>query len=204
MTKNIKLLSYTRKEKAINIRKQSKIPAIFYGKDKENKSIEVDYHDFRRVFEKAGYNTILELSIDDKETTPVIIHEVDMDPVKDTFMHIDFYAIRMDQKITAKIPVKIIGISKAVKDLGGILIHNKDEIEIKCLPKDLIQEIKIDISDLDDFHSSIQVKNLDLNKAITIVDDKDSVIVSVSAPRSALEEEEETKTAEPETKKSEE
>jgi large subunit ribosomal protein L25 len=188
--KNLSLKATARSDKAKNVIKKKLIPAIFYGKNKKNQPLEVDYHDFRRVFEKSGYNTIIDLIIDDQETVPVLVYEVSLDPVKDTFAHIDFYALKMDQEITTEIPLILSGVSPAVKDLGGVLIHNRNEINVKCLPKNLIHEIEIDISCLSDFHSSISVGDIKLPKTITVLDPPETIIMTISAPRKSVEEEE--------------
>ena len=78
-----------RKEPANIVRRTGKIPAVVYGRGSENKLLEIDYQEFRRIFRDAGYSSILELSFDSKKV-PVLVHEVDLDPVRDTFIHIDF------------------------------------------------------------------------------------------------------------------
>jgi large subunit ribosomal protein L25 len=166
---------------------QSRLPGVIYGKDFENQVIDLDYQEFRRTFEKAGESTIIQLTFDQK-TIPVLVHSVDLHPTRDTFIHVDFHAIQMGVEITANIPVHLEGQAPAIKT-GGILVHSKESIEVKCLPKDLIHEITADISGLADFHSSITIKDLDIPSTLTVLDNEDTVIASITAPR--LQEEEE-------------
>jgi len=196
MSDKLNLKCDLRTERAKDLRKQSIIPAVLYGKKQASTSIQLDYHDFRRTFEKSGYNTIIELEVAEGKKIPVLVHEVVLDPIKDTFTHIDFFAVQMDQKITAMVPLNYVGVSPAIKDLGGILIHNKNEIEVECLPKDLIHNIDLDISTLVDFHSSIKVNAIKEIKKIKILDNPETLLLTVSAPRKAVEENEENVTPE--------
>lgn len=190
------LKASVRREKAKKVRQNGFIPAIFYAKGKPNVNLQIPYHDFRRTFEKSGYNTIIDLEIDDKKKTPVLVQEVELDPIRDTFLHIDFIGIKMNEKITAAVPLKTVGQSAAVKDLGGILIHNKDEVEIECLPADLIHAIEVNLEKLVDFHCSVTVADLNVPENIKIIDDPETTLLTVSAPRKAEEETEEEGAAE--------
>ena len=135
------------------IRLDGLIPGIFYGANKDNKVVSMDYQDFRRVFTKAGSHSIVEINIDGKEKHPTIIHDVQYDPVTDSYTHVDFLVVRMDKEITAEVPITFVGEAPAVKDLGGTLMTNRDVVEVKCLPKDLPSGFEVDVSVLEDYQS---------------------------------------------------
>ena len=174
--------------KAKDLLKVNVIPAIFYGRGVESKSLQVDYKTFRRLFRTAGNNTILDLSIDGKEGTKVLIHEVKRHPITDTITHVDFINVRMDQEIHTHIPVELLGTAPAVKDLGGVLMHQLHEIEVKCLPKDLIPKIELNIESLVELHSAIRVADLSLPAGITVMNNPEDVVVTVIALKVEVEE----------------
>jgi large subunit ribosomal protein L25 len=116
-----------------------------------------------------------------------MIKELQTHPVSRNFIHIDFYEINMDRKITVKVPVVTTGVAKGV-ELGGILQTVRRELEVECLPLEVPESIVIDISDLD-IGDSIHVGKISLEGEIEILDDEDYAVVTVVSPR--LEEAEE-------------
>ncbi|MEK7528384.1 MAG: 50S ribosomal protein L25 [Patescibacteria group bacterium] len=164
--------------KAKYIRTDGLIPAVVYGKGQQNMHFTLEYQAFRRVFDKAGENTVIDLKVDGK-TLSVLVNDVQYDPVSDAISHIDFVAIDMTKVVTTKVQVRLLGDSPAVKDLGGVLITHKHEITIKCLPKDLIHSIDVDVSGLVDFHHSIHVKDLIVPSKITVLDAPGDTVANV-------------------------
>ncbi len=171
-----------------DLRKSNLIPAEFYGKGVENKSLQVDYQTFRRLFRQAGGNTVLELHVDDgKETYNALVHEVSYHPVTDVMTHIEFINVSMNEEIHTHIPLKLVGMAPAVKELAGVLVNNLDQIEVKCLPKDMIHDIEVNIESLVDFTNSIHVGDLNVPSKITVLTPADQLVVSVIAPRVEVE-----------------
>lgn len=168
--------------KAKTIRLSSRLPAVYYGRGRPALSLSLDYQSFRKVFEKAGQNTIIELSVDGAKN-PVLVHDVQFDPVSDQISHVDFMHVDMTKEVTTSVKVVIIGVAPAVKNLGGILDIQKHDIKIKCLPKDLIHEIQVDVSSIVDYHTSIHVKDLKIPPAIKILDRPDDTVVTVVPPK---------------------
>lgn len=170
-----------------SIRNSGKIPAVSYGDGKEVMHLSLDYQGFRKVFAKAGESTVIELDIEGHKA-PVLIHEVQYDPVSDHISHVDFYLVDMTKEVTTKISVKCVGLAPAVKNLGGILTVHKHEITIRCLPKDLVPVIEVDVTSLENFHSSIHLKDLKFPPTLKILDSLEDTIVNVRPPK--IEEEE--------------
>ena len=133
-------------KKAEAVRQEGKIPAVLYGHGIENKNLELDYNTFDKVFKEAGESTLIDLSVDG-EAVKVLVSDFQFDAVKGYYTHVDFHQIRMDEKVSTHVEIKLIGEPKAVKELGGVLLHNISEVEIKCLPTDLINEIEVDVSE---------------------------------------------------------
>jgi large subunit ribosomal protein L25 len=163
-------------DRADYLRKENKIPGVVYGHGFENLHVKVDYQTFRRVFEQATYSTLVSLQADGKDI-PVLIHEVQYHPVTDKIIHIDFYAVRMDQKVTTHIALEFIGISEAVKQ-GAVLNTVKNEVEVSCLPGDLVHHIQVDISALQQIGDMIRVADMAVPKGIEILTAAEEPIVS--------------------------
>jgi len=169
-------------------RKSGLIPAIIYGKGKENVNLFIERNSFNRVFNKAGETSLVDLSIEgEKESRNVLIHEIQINPVSDDIIHIDFYEVRMDVKVESEVPLKFIGESPAVKDLGGTLITNKDSVEVKCLPANIPHEIEVDISSINTFADSITAKDLKIPANVELLTDLEETIALVNPPRSEEE-----------------
>ncbi|MCK4591898.1 50S ribosomal protein L25 [Candidatus Parcubacteria bacterium] len=176
-----------KEKKANKLRRQGNVPGIVYGNKKENKCIKINEADFKKVFSKAGESTLIDLSIDGKDIGKVVINDYQTDPVTDKVIHFDLYQVRMDKKIVAKVPIKFIGESPAVKNEGGVLIKSHDIFEIKCLPGDLIHDIEVDLSKLNNIDDIIRVKDLKISNEIEIISAPGVVVVTVAAPRTEKE-----------------
>jgi large subunit ribosomal protein L25 len=168
-------------------RKSGLIPAVVYGRGVESVSLWVNTLDFRRLLKKSGESTMIGLEIDGKNGRNVIIYEIQRDPVTDSIIHIDFFQVRMDEEIETEVELEFIGEALAVRDLGGVLVRNMDEIEVKCLPGDLPSRINVDISVLNTFEDRICVKDLKIPEKVKIELDPETVVALVSAPRSEEE-----------------
>lgn len=162
-------------------RKEGKLPAVLYGGKEENNSIFIDLKEFRKIWAKAGESSIVELSIDGRIVN-VLIQDVGWDPVKDLPVHVDFLAIKMDEKIVTAIPLSFVGISPAIKEMGGVLVKVMREIEIEALPKNLPHELEVDISSLVNFESQIIVGDLKLPEGVKTTTKEEEVVVLASAP----------------------
>lgn len=174
-------------KKVNQIRKDGFLPAVIYGKDTKPENIQFNLKEFEKTYQNAGSSTLVDLSIEDKNPVKVLIQDVQYDPVKDVPIHADLYAIKMDEKITTNIPVKFIGVSPAVKDLEGNFIANYDEIEVECLPGDLISEIEVDVSGLKTFEDNIKISDLKIPSNIKVLSEPDEVVALVNPPRSEEE-----------------
>ncbi len=178
---------------ARRLRMSGQIPAVLYGPKTEPVLLSVNQNDLELVFKKGGIGqVILNLVVQkngEKTTRPVMIKELQTHPVSRNFIHIDFYEIKMDQKITAKIPVITTGMAKGV-ELGGILQIIRRELEVECLPLEVPESIEIDISDLD-IGDSIHVGKIHLEGEIEFLEEDDYTVVTVVSPKMVEEEPEE-------------
>lgn len=174
--------------KKVNVgRKSGMIPAVLYGKGLASENLWVKTLDLKRLLKKSGESVIINLEIADGKQYNALINELQENPVSGDYIHVDFYRVKMDEKIETEIELVFVGESKAVKEAGGILIKSLDKIKIKCLPKDLPSHIDVDISSLDTFDDHIAIKDLKIDPVIEIKADLETVVASVAPPRSEEE-----------------
>jgi len=169
------------------LRKQRQIPAVFYGNKQKSMALQVDYQTFRKAFERSGGNQVIELNIDGKKQ-PVLVHDVQYDPLTDDFGHIDFIHVNMNEEVKANIPIVIVGTAPAVKNLGGILTTQRHELEVKCLPADLPQNIEVDVSGLEQLHTSIHLSDLTMPNGVKLTGNPEDVVVTISVVKEEVEE----------------
>jgi large subunit ribosomal protein L25 len=112
-----------------------------------------------------------------------MIHEVVTHPVSGDPIHIDFYAVKMNEEVTASVPLHFTGTSDAVKLLGGILTIQHHQIEVRCLPKHLLADMEVSLEPLKTFHDLITVADVVFPEEITVIDNPHTVVASVAAPR---------------------
>ena len=180
------------KEHAKKLRGDDHIPAIFYGPDTTPIMLAVGYSDLEKIIKKtAGENIILELQINSdagNDTRMVLLKELQTDPIKETFLHADFYEISMDKEITIDIPILLVNTPAGVTQ-GGVLQHIRREITISVLPANLIEYLEVDVSGLE-IGESIHIRDIDFPDGIKKVQE-DHLTVAVVATPTVTEKDEE-------------
>ena len=164
------------------LRQAGLLPGVVYGRKQEPLAVEIPYPIFKRVYKQAGESTIVDLQVEQGVTEPVLIKDVQLDPVTDVAIHVDFIRLDMTQEIEATIPLVIVGVAPCVKDFGGILVQPNDKLQVKCLPAALVPEIAVDISSLAEFGDAIHVSDLKVPAGITVLTDAKTVLAQVSKP----------------------
>ncbi len=171
----------TTEEKLSEVRASSKVPAVVYGKNQEPILLKMDNSDFLKTFRKSWESTIINLKAG-KEKIEVLVHQIQREPISGDFLHVDFYAITRGQKLTTKISINFIWESQAVKE-GGVLEEQLKEIEVKVLPKNLVDHFDADLSSLKEFGDTIKVSDINIDTEIFEVLTNEWVIASVSQPK---------------------
>lgn len=183
-----KLLATVRTKKGAKARTKSVLPAVVYGVGQEPAAVGLNYDEFAKLYHQAGEATLIDLVIGDKDGGKVLIKDMQYDPVTDRIIHVDLKRIDMNKTMTATIELRFVGETPIIKEQGGTLMHNVEEVEVECLPKDLVSHIDVDLSVLKTFDDSIKVKNLVVPSGITIINFHAEDLVAKAAP--ALTEEE--------------
>src|SRR5262245_44884588 len=172
-------------QSAKELRRQGLVPGVVYGKGIETEQVQIDAKTLQRVLSVAGTHQLISLQIGRHRPRLTLAKEIQRDPIKRHYTHVDFYAVKMDEKVRAQIPLVFKGESPAVEEKDGILTHGLDELEVECLPADLVNSIEVDISSLVDLHDTITVANLKIPETITVLSDSDSMVARIEAPRTA-------------------
>ena len=172
------------KEAAKKMRREKNIPGVFYGPDSEAVMLSFKDGDLRKILKHAASENIimgLELTSDKgTETKMVILKELQSDPLKDTYIHADFYEISMDKELTLNIPVVLVNTPVGVSN-GGILQHVRRELTISCLPDKVIESIEVDVSGLD-IGESLHIEDVVLPEGITTHQEGHLTVAVVNAP----------------------
>jgi len=189
-------------EKVKDLRAKRIVPAVVYGKTQESLSIQIDASDLLRMHRKAGESQIINLKIKGiKEEIEVLFHETQFEPVSGDFIHVDFYALTRGEKLNTKIQLNFVGNSEAIKE-GCILSENVKELEISCLPKDLVESFDVDLSllkeagdviklaDLGIDTEKYEIHHLHADDAIAVANKPKTEVISDEAPENNLPEEE--------------
>ncbi|OQX71238.1 hypothetical protein B6D52_02210 [Candidatus Parcubacteria bacterium 4484_255] len=177
-------------KKTKKLRKENIVPAVVYGHGLQSLCVQVLLSDFRNVLERAGESSLINLKIGGQNDRKVLIHAIQYHPLTDEVNHIDFYQIKEGEKIIVDVGLKFVGVSRAVKDFNGILIHELDKIEVECLPKDLIGSIDVDLSKLAELNDVIRVGDLEVPENVKVLSDLESSVIEVKAPKVVEEEKE--------------
>lgn len=170
------------------LRKAGHMPAVFYGKKEASTPITLKQTDFAKVWKEAGESTVVTLDTPAGEKES-LIHEVELDPVSGNPTHADFYVFEKGKKVEVSLPLEFIGVSNAVKDLGGTLMKIMHEVKIEAEPKNLPHNIEVDISSLSAFGDQILAKDLSLPTGVELKELPEEVVATVAAPREEKEEE---------------
>lgn len=163
------------------LRAQGVIPAELYGRGLENIHLSIATKEFAKVLKEAGENTVVQIVVG-SERHPALVQEVERHYLTNEVSHVDFYQVRMDEKITARIPLEFIGVAPGVRDKGGILNKGVAEIEVEALPGDLPHRLMVDISLLDDVNKSLRVKNIAVPKGVRVLVDMETAVATVTPP----------------------
>ena len=174
-------------KKLKTIREKGFVPGIVYGRDVSNVVIIIEEESFNKIFKTAGENTLIDLKIEGGDTHTVLIHDVMVDPVSSKPIHVDFYQVRLDEKVKTEIPLNFIGESIAVKEEKGTLLKTLQTVEVESLPADIPHDITVDISAIKTFDDHVRVKDLKFDNNVRVLTDSEETVAMVSPPRTTEE-----------------
>ncbi|MDD4062769.1 MAG: 50S ribosomal protein L25 [Candidatus Pacebacteria bacterium] len=166
--------------KRLEEKKPDFIPAVVYGPGIENNNISINLKEFSTLFSLAGESTLISLESSDEVKYSVLVHEVQRDPLSGDFIHVDFYQPNLEKKVEVSVPITFTGIAPAVKDLGGTLVKNFLEVDVKALPQKLPHDIKVSVEELKTFDDVVTIKDLIVPEGVEILKDPEEIIALVT------------------------
>lgn len=173
------------------LRQEGLLPAVVYGKAiDEPLNIAMDLRETTKIMRNVGPSTLVTLDVDGTKY-PTLVRSRQRDYIRDEYIHLDFLAISMTEKVTSLVNVVLEGVVPAIEAVGAILITGVDRIEISALPQDLPDVIRVDLGSLENIGDGIFTKDLVLPDNIELLSSPEDMIAVASAPSLALEEEEE-------------
>lgn len=166
-------------KKVKKLRREGILPAHVFGHKVETDHVQVNAHDFAKVFEKVGETGIIALTIDGVKK-PVMVRDTQLNPITDDLVHVDFYQVNLSEKVKVNVPIEIIGESPAVEKKIGLLLTPIAEVEVEALPGDLPENIEVDITNLLNIDDEIKVKDLKVDRSkIEVLTDEELVVVQI-------------------------
>ena len=171
------------KEASKKFRRDGLIPAVVYGKNKENLNINVNHLKLKQIFKSdAGENTIIEMQVEDSDIKKkVLLKEAHLDTLTSNTIHLDFYEINESEKVKVSCPLKFTGKPEGVKN-GGVIQTLANEVQVQCLPENIPNNIEIDIAHLE-IGETFRVEDLTEVEGVDIVSNPNSTVLSILAPR---------------------
>lgn len=169
--------------KVSKLRLEGVLPANIFGKKVKSQAIAVKLDDFLAVYKKAGETSLINLEVG-KEDKAVLVANVQVSPITDKPIHVDFHQVDLKEKVTADVPIEMTGESPAEKMSVGTVVQYIDEIEVEALPTDLPDKLVVDISKLTEVDQAIYVKDLDLDiKKVEVKVGADEIVFKVEPPQ---------------------
>jgi large subunit ribosomal protein L25 len=169
--------------KVKTLRTQGYLPGNVYGKKVKSQSVQVNKKEFETIYNEVGETGLISLKLK-KEELPVLVSNVQKHPITDEFIHVDFRQVDLKTKVTAEVPIEVIGESPAEKQAIGTVVQYLNEVEVEALPTDLPEKFEVDTSNLAEVDQAIYVKDLkvDVTK-IEIRTGADEIVVKVEPPQ---------------------
>lgn len=174
-------------KKVKSLRKKDILPGVLYGPKIKPLVLEIDLKEFEKIYKEAGESSLISLQVNNRKVS-VLIHEIQRDPLSLKPIHIDFYKPSLEEEITAAVSIIFEGVSPVVKELGGTLVREISELEVKALPQNLPHEIKVNVGNLKTFEDEILIKDLKIPAGVKVQRGPDEIVAVITPPEKVEEE----------------
>jgi large subunit ribosomal protein L25 len=178
-------------KKVKHLRRQGITPVHLFGHGIESLALQCDTGELERVLAQAGHTGLIGLKLDkEKKLRTVVVREFDRDWRRGKLLHVDFYQIKMEEKIRLEVPIVLVGEAPALKSKDNMLEHELENLAVECLPAKIPASVEVDISPFTEPGQAIRVKDIALDKDIAVLNDPELVVVKISwRPVEKVEEE---------------
>ncbi|ADJ26675.1 ribosomal 5S rRNA E-loop binding protein Ctc/L25/TL5 [Dehalogenimonas lykanthroporepellens BL-DC-9] len=172
------------------LRRAGVTPCHIYGHSIASETVQADTAALEQVIATAGSSRLVSLEFKGKKPRMAFVREVQRPPVGNSILHVDFYQVKMTEKIAARIPLHLTGESAALKAKGRYLTNPIDHIEVESLPANIPASVTVDISVLETLDDAIYVSDLGLDKSVTLLTDPETLVAKIAEAHVKAEEEE--------------
>ncbi len=169
------------------LRREGKLPGVIYGHKFEPTAIIMDLKEATRVLNQATSSSIVTVTLEGKEIAS-LVRERQRDYLRNRFIHIDFQAVSLTEKIRAAVNIEFTGVAPAVKDFNGVVVDGLNSVEVEALPTDLPERFILDISVLKEIGDSILVKDLVVPANVEVLTPEDEMLILITSPAGEEEE----------------
>jgi large subunit ribosomal protein L25 len=173
------------------LRRDNIIPSVIYSNSITPINIQIKIGEFIKVYKEAGKTHVIDLFIDG-EAIPTIVHDLDINPITQQVRHVDFLAVNLKIKVTASVPVELVGESRGVKENALVLTQNVKDLEVLALPDNIPNVIEVNVTELYQIGDNISISNLTKSEIYEIVEDTDLILASLVAQSVEIENANET------------
>lgn len=172
------------------LRREGILPAVVYGHNVDSIPISLDMREASRILERISPSALVVVDVDGEQHY-TLVRDKQRNPIRGSILHVDFQAVSLDETVRADLNIKIVGEAPAVETYLGIVVPSLEQLSIECLPKDLPDNIEVDISGLNEIGDSLLVRDLVAPNGVEILSDPEDVVVVVIAQAAEEEVEEE-------------
>jgi len=176
------------------MRSDGLLPGIIYGSDKESDIVEMNLNQVEKILKNHSSDSVLiEVDLEDEGSVRVLLKEVQYHPVTSSILHVDLQRVVAGKPIQVDVAIELNGEPEGVKS-GGIIDHKIHSLSVECLPKDMIESIPVDITNLE-IGDSLTVSDITVTSKIKILSDENLQVISINAPKVIDSNDEETEEA---------
>ncbi len=172
------------------LRREGILPAVVYGHNVDSIPISLNMREASRILERISPSALVVVDVDGEQHY-TLVRDKQRNPIRGSILHVDFQAVSLDETVRADLNIKIVGEAPAVETYLGIVVPSLEQLSIECLPKDLPDNIEVDISGLNEIGDSLLVRDLVAPNGVEILSDPEDVVVVVIAQAAEEEVEEE-------------
>ena len=172
------------------LHREGKLAAVVYGHDTAATPLVLDRLEFQKAFIKSGRTHLVDLVVDGTRTEKVLVREIQTHPRRLGPIHVDFYKVSLEEKITVEVPVHLVGESAAVKRGDADILQPIHAVRVECLPTDIPEAFEVDLTPLEEIESELRISDLTVPKGVTLLIDPEELVVKIVHRRELKVEEE--------------
>jgi large subunit ribosomal protein L25 len=169
------------------LRHQGLLPGVVYGSRSDAIPIQLDTHEFERLFARTGKTQLIDLVVESGRPRKVLVSEVQVSPRWNTLLHVDFHQVSLRERLQVEVPVAVSGEAEPVRGGEADVLQVLHQIRVECVPTRIPEVIEVDISGLDAVDAAVRIADLQLPDGVTAVGDPEDVVVKLAARRVAAE-----------------